>query len=361
MNRSIIVAAVILLALVGWMVSGIVKPDPEPLVAGQEARLLSVTTLASTAKSYREEVLAFGRTEPARTVTIRAETTGRVVEIGLERGEFAEEGAFLVGLDMRDRQEVLRQAQAAVDQRNMERKAAADLADKGFQATTRLAEATALLEAARADLTRAQLDIERTRITAPFSGKLDQRHVELGDFVQFGDALATILETDPIIAAAGVTEAEVVNLKAGMQGTVLIETLGRTVPATIRYVSPNSLPESRTYRIEMRLDNPGLTIPAGTTAEIRIPYGPEKFAHAVDPSLIALDTDGRVGLKVVDAESRVDFIEVRRVRTTRDGIWVTADGIPETLEVIAFGGGFAEPGQQVDAVLAQPGKGGEAR
>ena len=104
---------------------------------------------------------------------------------------------------------MVEQARAALEMREIEHAAAQKLGAKGFQAETKVAEAAANLEAAQATLERAQLELDRTEIRAPFAGVLEERPVEIGDFVDIGDAVATVIEQDPFLVVGEVAETEI--------------------------------------------------------------------------------------------------------------------------------------------------------
>src|SRR5690606_39647950 len=69
-----------------------------------------------------------------------------------------------------------------------------------FRSQLQIAEAKADLAAAEAELEAARLDLARTTIVAPFDGMLEERSVELGDYVGTGDPIAQIVDNDPLIA-----------------------------------------------------------------------------------------------------------------------------------------------------------------
>ena len=100
--------------------------------------------------------------------------------------------------NIEDRNALLAEASALVKQREIEFVAAQKLAQKGFRSGTKLAEARALLDAARARAKTIRIDLSKTTITAPFRGILEARYVEKGDFVKIGDNIAKIVDLDPI-------------------------------------------------------------------------------------------------------------------------------------------------------------------
>ena len=146
-----------------------------------------------------------------------AETHGRIVELAIQRGVAVAEGDPLVRLAPEDRPARLAEAKALLEQRRIEHQAAEKLAEKGFRAGTQLAASLADLQSAEAAVERAQVDLENTVIRAPFAGFVDDRSVDLGDFVEMGDAIASLVDIDPILVIGQVSERDVGRL-AGLRG-----------------------------------------------------------------------------------------------------------------------------------------------
>ncbi len=92
------------------------------------------------------------------------------------------------------------------------------------------------------------------------------------------------------------------------------------------------------------MDNADGAIPAGVSAQLRIPTG-TTLAHFVSPAILSLDTDGALGVKTVDSEDEVVFYPIEIVRAQTDGIWVT--GLPDEADIIAIGQGYVNDGETV--------------
>jgi multidrug efflux system membrane fusion protein len=349
---SYLIAAGIALAISGWLASGQLgagKAVPEPTAAAarsDSARLPTVRVRELVAEPIQREIVINGRTAPARVVTLRAETSGRVDAIGAARGATVAAGDVLVRLDPRERRAMVEQAEAMLTMREIEAAAAEKLGEKGFQAETKVAEARANLEAAQAALARARIDLAHTEILAPFAGVLDRRPIEIGDFVDIGDPVATVIEQDPFLVTGEVAESEIGSLAVGMPGSARLVT-GQSVAGRVRYVAAQSDPATRTFTVELEVPHANGRFAAGVSAELRI--GLERTpAHRVAASLLALDDAGVLGVKAVDEHDRVVFHPALVLRADADSIWL--GGLPERLRLITVGQGFVTPGATVTAV-----------
>jgi len=289
-----------------------------------------------------------GRTEPNRVVQLKAEVEGAVTAINAERGQVLDKGAELLVLDRRDRNARLAEAAALVAQREIELGAIESLRGQRFSTDIQIAEGRSQLEAARAALEKIKLEIRNTTITAPFAGVLQERSVEIGDFVRIGDSVAELVDLDPLIVVGDVNEREVVNLVLGSEGRALLVD-GSELAGRVRYVSPRADAATRSFKIELAVPNPGATARAGLTAEIRLDANLIRV-HTLSAGLLSLADDGTVGVKVVDNDDRVRFYPVAIAGSAPEGMQVS--GLPDSIRVITVGQGFVTEGQRVQPVNA---------
>lgn len=347
------IAAGLALALTGWLLSGQIgagKPAPEPEATNRAAavarQLPTVRVRTLVAEPVGREIVVNGKTAPARAVALRAETNGRVVGLGAKRGAAVRQGELLVRLDPRERQAMVDEARASLRMREIEHDAAQQLGAKGFQAETKVAEAKANLEAAQAALEHARIELSHTEIPAPFDGVLEERPVEIGDFVDIGDPVATVIEQDPFLVTGELAETEIGRLTPGMAGSARLVT-GETVEGRLRYVGRRADPGTRTFTIELEVPNPGGHFVAGVSAELRMAYDTVE-AHRISPGLLTLSDEGEVGIKAVDDDDLVVFHPATVVRAAADAVWLA--GLPEQLRLITVGQGFVRAGDRVQPV-----------
>lgn len=357
-TKSIVIASVVAVAVTLWMLSGLIggeSPSPatgstvrdESTGSGNPERRPRVLVQRSSARSIRREIRVSARTEPNRQVELRAETDGAVISIGAERGALVANGQLIVNLDMRDRTAQLEEAEALIVQMQLQFEAAERLRGQQFVSEAQIAEAKARLVGAEAAKTRILDDIGYTTVKAPFDAVLQDRLVEVGDFVQSGDAVAYLVDTDPMIVVGEVNEREVHSLAVGNPGTAELVG-GITVEGTIRYLAPVAEESTRTFRVELAVPNPDGTLRAGMTAELKL-AAEEITAHSLSSALLALADDGTVGVKAVGDDNRVNFYPAEIVGTSAEGILVT--GLPTELGIISLGSGFVVEGQIVEAVV----------
>ena len=337
-------------ALSGWLISGATTPEQASggltEVAERSFEPPRVRTRQFSAEPVSRPIIISGRTEPARAVDLRAELNGRIAALEVERGERLVAGAVIARLDLRDREARLAEARALLRRRQLEYQAGLKLLKRKHISETQLAESKANLEAARARVKGIEVEIDNTAIRAPFTGVVDRRPVEIGDYVSTGDTIARILELDPILITGEVAQRDVEYLQLGTTGSARLAT-GQIVEGKLRYVTAEADAATRTFRVELEVTNPTESLMAGVTGEIRIPT--RKIpAHYLSPALLALNDAGELGVKTVTAEGKVAFNPVTLIQAGTAGVWV--GGLPRQATIITVGQGFVSHGQPVHAV-----------
>jgi len=349
--KSWITSAGITIGIALWLASGHIGGGTKSYGSEQNPQVTtapraSVRVRHQLAEEFTRNIIVNGRTAPSRIVELNAETDGRVVSVGVERGDRFDAGDVIVQLDERDRRARLGQAEATVKQRKLEYEARAKLKGNSYVSEAQLQEAKALLETAKAELTRARLDIDYMVIRAPFDGALQDRQVEVGDFVKLGDPVAAIVDDRTLIVSASIAEYEARFVKKGGPGSAKLAT-GEVVSGTIRYIAPVANEATRTFDVELVIDNADGTLRAGMTAELMIP-AETIYAQKVSPSLLTLNDNGDLGIKVVNESGMVEFHVADIAMSSSDGVWIA--GLPHSATIITVGQGFVNEGVVVNAI-----------
>ena len=363
MNASRLIAILLVVGTVIWIGSSYMTGDDatDQTAANDTASesetakpLASVRTITSKAVDHVDHLRITGRTEAVISVEIRAETEARVVEIGAIKGQAIQKGDLIARLDIGDRQARVAKGRALVAQRELEHSAAESLAQKNYRSKTGVAQALALLEEARADLTIARTELGNTEIRAPFDGIVEERPAEVGDLLSIGDPLATLIQGDPMLVVAHVPEHSIRAIDLGQLATVTLFD-GSTHDGIVRYTARVSDNDTRTFRVEVEMENADLRIPDGMTAQLEIPVG-TKRAHQVTSSVLTLNDEGELGVRAIVDDNKVDFLPVELQGGSRDRIWI--GGLPEEFELIVVGHDWVKEGATVDVVHLETDKDG---
>ena len=359
LNKNVFLAIGIAIAISLWIVSGQLtarRPAeaanaPAPATAKAPDKPFQVRARRLHAEPRAAELVIRGRTQAVRSVTLKSETAGTVSKVDVDKGAIVKAGDVICELQPDARQAQLAQAQAAMRQSELEYQAATKLFEKGYRSETQVAAAKASLDATKAGVRQSEIELERTRMRAPFDGIVDDRMVEVGDFVQPGGACALVVDLDPMLVVGQVSERDIPQLATGAAGHAKLMD-GTDHQGHLRFVSKTSDSATRTFRVELEVSNPDGALRDGVTADIRVPVN-AVMAQKVSPAILGLDEKGVMGVRIVDAGSIVRFLPVQIITDSGDGVWVS--GLPNEATVITVGQEYVVPGQKVAVSLETDG------
>ena len=354
MKASRITAVGLVLAAALWILSGHFLPHEtaESRAAIQPPEvaktIFRVAVLDTSLVPHSRRLLLSGRTEADRKVTLVARTGGILTELRVRRGSLVKKGDIIAVLSDEAREAQVMQAKALVEQRKIELDAKRRLIEMNAVPRLELANLEAQHKAAMAGLALAEAERDRGLVIAPWSGLITELTSEVGGaaFSFAGKEIGQIVALDPMLAVAEISERRRSGVKVGQKVDVRLVS-GPAAEGRIRYVSQSASQTTRTYRIEVEMQNADGAIPDGITAEIAIPLDPTP-ATRIPRSALIYSSAGALGVRAVGAQSTVEFLPITIIEDDQAFMWVS--GIPDAARVIVQGQDFVREGQQVDAV-----------
>lgn len=226
-----------------------------------------------------------GTLQPQIEATVRAQSSGTVLEALAQPGETVRAGQTLARLDTAALNESLTSARAAVTtarsnltlvQREEERQRI--LAAEGIVAVREAETARQQVVVARSQLAQAESQLStvreqlgNTRVTAPFTGVVSDRPVNAGDVVQPGTALYTIVDPSSLELEASVPAEQIAALLPGAPVEFSVNGFpGRAFRGRIDRINPTADPATRQVRVYAELPNEGAELVGGLFAEGRV-------------------------------------------------------------------------------------------
>ena len=348
---------------------------------------VKVKAIKSTARKINSAVVLRGQTQAARQVEVRAETSGQVVSEPLRKGAFVKKGQTLCQLDpgiresslsdaiarlaeaearVPETQARLEEAESRLGEARINYNAAKKLSEDGYASETRVAATEASVSSAEAGVATARAgfkatrsgirsaqaavaaakkEIDRLTLTAPFNGVLETDTAELGSLLQPGALCGVVIQLDPIKVVGFVAETELSRVKLGATSRIQL-LAGQSVSGKVTFVSRSADTMTRTFRVDIDVENDDLAIRDGQTANILI-AAEGKVAHLVPQSAMTLNDHGDLGLRLVNGDSQAQFFPVTILRDTAQGVWLT--GLPDIANIIVVGQEYVVDGVRVDA------------
>ena len=271
-------------------------------------------------ESFIKTLKFSGFSEASRIVIIKSQVEGKVSSKSFQKGKFYKAGSQLVLVDPEDKIAKLKEMEALLNQRKKEYEVAEQLFKKGYRSEVKLSESRTNFENALAQYEKSQVELNNTKVLVPFDSTIEDSFIELGDYVKKGDKIAKIVDLDPIFIKINVTENDISNLKLNQKTKIIIA--DKSYQGAISYISKTSDPLTRNFKVEIQINNNKKEIMSGLSSEVRIDLV-KNNAYFIPSSLISLDNEGKIGIKVV-RERKVIFLKIEIISDTGNGYWVNS-------------------------------------
>lgn len=293
---------------------GAESPPPSTPV---ETAVAATDTLSAT-------VRAVGTLEAGARVELKPELDGHVTSIGFEEGQEVRRGQVLARLDQDELEARARAARAAASrartraahlERRLERNdsllAAGAISEQTHDdVETEYESARAALEEAEANRALAEQRLEDATIRAPFDGRVGAREFDLGDYVQMGETLFTVVDDDPMEIEFSVPERHLGRLETGRPVRLSVRSRpGRPVTGRVTFVSPYVDPQNRSVQLKARVPNPGSELRAGQFANVTLELG-RRAAVVVPEAAVVPGRDENVVFVVRGGTARRQRVEL---------------------------------------------------
>ncbi|WP_200604667.1 efflux RND transporter periplasmic adaptor subunit [Pseudomonas sp. S75] len=254
---------------------------------------IDVVATTLKAESTPVSLEALGELRAVRQVTLSAEVAGRVSAISFKPGQRVKAGTVLVQLDDGPEQADLAAAKAAAAFAQQQFARASELAATGAQSREILQQRQAERDQTAAQVQQLEARIRQKRIRAPFDGELGLRQVDLGQYLNPGDAAVTLTDLDNLYANFDVPQQDLARVRVGQQVNVRIDTAGiEPVQATISAIEPQVGRDTRNASIQAEVDNKGRTLQPGMYATVSVALPPEQDALTLPVSAVMTSASG---------------------------------------------------------------------
>ncbi|MGY3136587.1 multidrug efflux system membrane fusion protein [Bradyrhizobium sp. USDA 4501] len=266
-----------------------------------EAPPTPVAAMVVRTETLPRSIEAIGSLQAVRQVILAPEVAGRVTAINFDAGIDVAEGAPLVQLY----DAPLRAARAVAVSKGrfaqLQEKRSQGLAPSGFVTQETLQQRQEDLKQADASLDQLDAQIAQMTIRAPFAGQIGLRKVNLGQYVNAGDALATLTALDQLYANFTVPQQRLSNLKVG--GAVTIRTDAfpdRVFEAKINAIEPQVAEDTRNVLVQALFPNPDRLLRPGLFVMVSVVLPPQADAIVVPVTAIQTSASGESVLVVRD-------------------------------------------------------------
>ncbi|WP_069704911.1 efflux RND transporter periplasmic adaptor subunit [Burkholderia seminalis] len=312
---------------------------------------MPVSTIRAAPRSVADEWQAVGSLQAVHEVLLAPDTSGRVTAVNFNAGQSVKEGAVLIQLYDAPEQADRAAAVAKADFAQLQLRRSQALAPTG-------AEPRELLEQHKADAAQTaaavrQLDarIQQKAIRAPFSGQLGIRRINLGQYLNAGDAIATLTQLDPLYVNFTLPQQDMPRLTSGAPVQVTVDAVpGRVFTARISAIEPRIDGETRNVAVQALLPNADRVLKPGmyVTARLVLPATTDNIVLPLTAIQTSASGDSVVVVKGADAQGVGKAVAVPVVTGRRLGEEVlVSQGVKPGDIVVMAGQNRLPPGATV--------------
>jgi RND family efflux transporter MFP subunit len=311
-----------------------------------------VVAKAVTLSSRPWSTTASGIVQPNTSVDVAFEVPGKVVMVAPDEGQSVRAGQAIAALDPTDYRLAVEQASAQADRAARDRDRNQPLLAAGSIAPADMdhLETGARQSAAAADLAKKKL--ADAHLTAPISGIIARRAIEVGATVSPAQPVFTIVDLDPVRVRVGVPEGDIGHVTEGAAATIRVPALDASFAGRVSLIGVAADAATRSYTVEIKVPNSARRMRAGMVAEATIENGQRVSAIMVPASAVLHDggVNGTPIVYVLDREGA--RVHARRVTTGAargDSIELTS-GIAAGDQVVVAGQQRVRDGARVQLV-----------
>jgi RND family efflux transporter MFP subunit len=306
-----------------------------------------------------EQINLIGTTEAIAESTVASEVSGIVDFFPVKEGDYVNKGELLARLRTTYLKLKLKGAQAAREQTQANLKNA----EKELARITKLRETNSVAEKAHddalythqgltqellrneAEIDQLQYEIAHSAVKAPFSGFVSEEHVQVGEWLNAGGAVVSLIDLSRVLITVDVPERYAVKLSRDDSVGVLIRSISdERFKGNIYAVLPQGNPAARTFPVHIQLENPSLKIKSGMEAQIDFNLANKRQALLLPKDAIVAYGEVSQVFAVVDGRAKPLFVKV--IGFYGSSVAVEGDLKPGDVVVIR-GNERLRPGQEV--------------
>ena len=327
---------------------------PEVQKKGPPAAIITVTQAQSRTMQVLEQ--SVGEADSATAPKVGAEVAGRITRVHVEIGDPVRKGQLLAEIDGGDFSADAKRLEAQASSQRKLTERYRELAGKGFVSPSLLEGHEAQNVAAREQYTRAAKNVSRTRIVSPVNGRVDNRFVSVGDWIDLGKPVFQLSTSENLRIRLPFPETAAQRIKVGQKVTLTTPTAqNAAVTGRIEQVRALVSSTNRAFDAIVEVTNPGGWKPG---ASVNGAVVVEEHAEAVSvPEVsVVLRPAGKV-VYVIENGKAVQHVVVTGV--TQDGQVEILEGIKSGATVAVDGAGFLTDQAAVSVKEADAEKGAQ--
>jgi membrane fusion protein, multidrug efflux system len=271
---------------------------------------LPVEAVTIAAESFDTGLATVGSLRADELVVVRPEVAGRITRIHFTEGGRVQAGQPLVSLDTATAGAALREAEANLANSRSAATRASELVGQQLIARSDYDNVRAQRAVDEARVASARAAMAKMTLRAPFSGQIGLRSVSVGEYVNAGQDLVTLVRLDPIEVDFSVPETRLGNLRTGQSVRVEVDAFpGERFDGEVMAIDPVVDPNSRSVKLRAQVANPDHRLRPGQFARVQLQSGGDLQALLVPEQALMQVGEERFVYTVVDGKAKQTVVQ----------------------------------------------------
>lgn len=260
---------------------------------GWSQQATPVAAIQVTPRDAPVSLDAVGELTAVREVVLTAESSGRVTDISFTAGDQVKGGQRLVQLYQAEQQAELESGIALRTFAGEQLERAEELVPVGAESREVLNRRKSDYRQAQAAVKRIQAELRMKRVEAPFSGQVGLRKVDLGDYLNPGDVIASLTDLSELYVEFSLPQKALSRIETGMPVTLETDAFpGESFEARVNAIEPQVDPDTRNVRVQARLANPERRLRPGMYVAAALNLPPQADALMLPRTAIQTSAQG---------------------------------------------------------------------
>jgi len=278
------------------------------------------------------------------TTTAKSLENGVVKKIYIKEGDFIESNKKIVSFENKELSSEHERNAFEMKKTEKDYLNALSLFEKGIISQNALENLELNLSSTKDKFTKSSERIKDLEHFSKISGVVSKILKVEGEEVSINEPIIEIKEIDPIKFIGYVSQKIYKDISIDDNVSVVIE--NKKIPGVIKRISKIGDTSTRTFPIEVIVENQDLSIPVGLSAKIEITLQKQK-AHIIPGSSLVMSKEQIIGINTVK-NNKVKFYPVEIISSDINGVWVS--NIPEKINLIVSGQNFVTDGDMVNQI-----------
>lgn len=334
--------------------------EKAPLVQEeQEKEIFYVKSEVVSLQAFSNELTFPGKAEPFQTVVVTAKTSGDVESAHFDIGDSVEKGSVLMTLDDENHRIATSSAQLSLENASIALKTTKDnlarnkaLFENGAISKTAMdaienayKQASIGYKTAKNSYDSAKINLNNTTIETPIKGSIASKNFDIGENINPGTPVYTVVNTDQIYVVIGIPEQYVQGIAKDQETKLSSQYSEQTWSGKIVNISPVMDPQSHTYTTKVLVDNTDASLKSGMSLDVTIALDASVERPAFNKLGLILEGENTYVYVNKEGQAEMQAVEIGQ---SNANYYEILDGLEIGDEVITEGSGMLETGDYIE-------------